>query len=82
MSSKVRITSDFPTPGEVASRLHIPADRAEELNRQLFDLHVNHPDGSITVFQVKGLARGSGSGSRNGRKPSTVRTATTPNKKK
>jgi hypothetical protein len=82
MNSKARITSDFPTPGEVALQLHIPADRVAELNRQLVDLQITHPDGSITVIQVKNLARGVGSGGRNGKKVSTDRVAKAAAKKK
>ena len=58
MSTKARITSDFATQSEVASRLRIPASRAAELRRRLFDLHVTQPDGSVVVMKVKGESRG------------------------
>jgi hypothetical protein len=53
MSSKARITSEFPSQRDVASALRISAHRAAELKRQLFDLHITHPDGSITVIEAK-----------------------------
>jgi hypothetical protein len=57
MSTKARITSEFATQGEVASRLRIPATRTAELRRQLFELHVTQPDGSVVV-QMKSETRG------------------------
>jgi hypothetical protein len=53
MSTKAQITSDFPTPSEVASRLRIPASRAAELRRQMIDLHGKFPDGSYIVIETK-----------------------------
>jgi len=44
MTTKAHITSDFATPNDVASRLRIPASRAAELRRQLFELHVSKAD--------------------------------------
>jgi hypothetical protein len=82
MTSKARITSDFPTPREVASRLRIPVDRAAELRRQLFDLYVTHPDGSITVIPVKNSAGGAKSRGRSSKKTSAARVAKAPAKKK
>jgi hypothetical protein len=39
MTAKARITADFATPKDVASRLRIPPSRTAQLRRQLFDLH-------------------------------------------
>jgi hypothetical protein len=58
MTTKAHITSDFATPNDVASRLRIPAARAAELRRQLFDLHVTNPDGSITIVELKKIGAG------------------------
>ena len=38
VAAKARITADFPTPSEVASRLRIPASRVAELRRQIDDV--------------------------------------------
>jgi hypothetical protein len=70
MNSKARITTDFPTPQEVASRLHIPADRAAVLERRVLDLHITNPDGSISVIPGKSAT----AGGRNGR-PRASKTA-------
>jgi hypothetical protein len=35
MATKARITAEFPTPSEVASRLRIPPSRVAELRRQI-----------------------------------------------
>jgi hypothetical protein len=80
MPPKARITSDFPTPTEVASWLQIPEDRAAELRRQLFDLHVTHPDGSSTVIHAKDSG-GTGAGGRNHKKTSGARRKTSAKKK-
>jgi len=53
MSTKTRITSDFATPNDVASRLRIPAARVAELRRQLFDLHMTQQGGSVMVLPRK-----------------------------
>jgi hypothetical protein len=53
MSEKVRITAAFPTEKEVASRLRLSAGRVAELRKQLYDLHITHPDGSVTVVEFK-----------------------------
>jgi hypothetical protein len=53
MPSKARITADFATPGDVASRLRIPASRVAELRRLMFDLHITKPDGSVEVKQMR-----------------------------
>jgi hypothetical protein len=55
MTTKARITSDFATPNDVASRLRIPASRAAELRRQLFNLHVTQPDGSVMIVEAKNM---------------------------
>jgi hypothetical protein len=43
MAAKARITADFATPSEVASRLGIPAARTAELRRQIFELKADVP---------------------------------------
>ena len=53
MSAKARITADFATPSDVASRLRIPAARAAELRRQVIDLQFRTADGSIVVAEFK-----------------------------
>lgn len=53
MSEKVRIRTDFPTEKQIASQLKLSAGRVAELRKQLFELHVTHPDGSVTIFDVK-----------------------------
>ncbi len=42
MAEKARITSDFPSTKEVASRLKIPSDRLAELLKQLDAIHIGH----------------------------------------
>ncbi|HEX6642828.1 MAG TPA: hypothetical protein VF215_17050 [Thermoanaerobaculia bacterium] len=66
MSSKARITADFATPSDVASRLRIPPSRVAELRRLLFELHITKPDGSVEVKPMRGTL---------GRKASSVRLA-------
>ncbi|HET8799059.1 MAG TPA: hypothetical protein VFO89_15300 [Thermoanaerobaculia bacterium] len=51
MSAKARITADFATQGDVASRLRIPPARAAELRRRVIDLHVRKPDGT-TILEI------------------------------
>jgi hypothetical protein len=53
MAAKARITADFATPSEVASRLRIPPARTEELRRQMSNLE------SIPVVGVKRPGRSS-----------------------
>ena len=63
MSSKARITSEFPSEQEVASRLKLSSGRAAALRKQLYDLHVTHPDGSVTIVEYKRPRSGSKVGS-------------------
>jgi hypothetical protein len=53
MSAKARITADFATPSDVASRLRIPAARAAELRRQVIDLQYRKADGSMVLVEFK-----------------------------
>jgi hypothetical protein len=53
MSGKARITADFATPRDVASRLRIPAKRAAELRDQVYDLQLRNPDGSVVTVEFK-----------------------------
>ena len=62
MTAKARITSEFATANDVADRLRIPAHRVDELRRQMYDLAITHPNGGITIFEIK-HSRGSKSGS-------------------
>jgi len=82
MTSKARITSDFPTPRDVASRLRIPANRVAELKRQLFELHITRPDGSSSSVALKKTAAASKSEPRNGKKTSAARVSGVAAKKK
>jgi hypothetical protein len=59
MSAKARITADFATPSDVASRLRIPAARAAELRRQVIDLRYRKADGSVVLVEFKGPRAGS-----------------------
>ena len=53
MSSKARITSEFPSEREVASRLKLSTGRAAELRKQLYDLYIIQPDGTLTLAGFK-----------------------------
>ncbi len=53
VAAKARITSEFATPREVASRLQIPPSRAAELRQQLFDLQLRRPDGPLAGVDGK-----------------------------
>jgi hypothetical protein len=44
MAAKARITSEFATPRDVASRLRIRPSRAAELRRQVIELHPRKPE--------------------------------------
>lgn len=66
MADKARITSDFPSGDEVAERLRIPSARVAELRKQLHDIHISHPNGSVTIVEIKSARNGSKS--RAGRK--------------
>jgi hypothetical protein len=57
MNSKARITADFATPSDVASRLRIPASRVAELRRLLGDVQGTRPKGIIEVGLRRPLAR-------------------------
>jgi hypothetical protein len=46
MSSKVMITSEFPTSSEVAARLGISPSRAAELKRWVYEMHGLDPEGN------------------------------------
>jgi hypothetical protein len=63
-------------------RLRIPADRVAELKRQLFELHITHPDGSSSSVAIKKPAAASKFQSRNGKKTPAARVARMPAKKK
>jgi hypothetical protein len=52
MSAKARITADFATQNDVASRLRIPASRTDELRRQMFDLQIKKADGSVIFVEM------------------------------
>lgn len=58
MSSKARITSPFPSEQEVASRLKLSSGRVAQLRKQLYDLHITHPDGSVTILEFKNARSG------------------------
>jgi hypothetical protein len=49
MSSKARITSEFPSEQELVSRLKLSFRRAAQLRKQLHDLHADHPNGLTKV---------------------------------
>jgi hypothetical protein len=53
MSTKAQITSDFPTPDEVASHLRIAPSRAAELRQRLLELHLTRPAGTVVRMQMK-----------------------------
>jgi hypothetical protein len=53
MATKVRITSDFPTQADVASRLRISPARVAELRRQLLDVQATQPNGTAVLMPVK-----------------------------
>jgi hypothetical protein len=57
MSTKAHITSDFPTPDDIASRLRIAPSRAAELRQRLLELHVTRPDGTVVHMQMKRTPR-------------------------
>jgi hypothetical protein len=52
MTPKARITSEFATERQVASRLRIPTGRVAEL-RRMFKIYIAHPDASATVARNK-----------------------------
>jgi len=51
MAGKARITSDFPTTEEVASRLKVPPARVAELLKQLHGIHAKN--GNVTFVEFK-----------------------------
>jgi hypothetical protein len=53
MPSKAWITTDFPTPEQVAAYFRIPAARVAELQRMMQEMHVIRPDGSIRHAPAK-----------------------------
>jgi hypothetical protein len=53
MSAKARITAEFATPSDVASRLRIPASRAAELRLMVIDFESQRPGGSIASIRTK-----------------------------
>lgn len=63
MSGKARITSQFPSEQEVATRLRLPSGRVAELRQQLYDLHTARPDGA-TVIELKKARPSKGASSR------------------
>jgi len=78
MSAKARITADFATQGDVASRLRISASRTAELRRQLTDLQILNADGSPLVIKFKLAANTSRS--RNSKPSSGARVASSKKK--
>jgi len=57
MSTKAHITSDFPTPDDVASHFRIAPLRTAELRQRLLELHVTRPDGTVVHMQMKRTPR-------------------------
>ena len=53
MSSKARITSEFPSSQEVASQLKLSSGRVAKLRKELYELHITHPDGSATIVDIR-----------------------------
>lgn len=74
MSSRVRITSAFPTERDVATRLRLSSGRSAELSKQLYDLHISNPGGSFTVVETARFG-GKSAQAPKGEKPARLRSA-------